>query len=422
TSEQEYLASLAMHGIKLGLDNISFLLRRAGDPQFRYPTVHVAGTNGKGSVVAFLDAMFRAAGYRTGKFTSPHLIHLNERFQIDGRPIADGDLDGAIAKYRNIASDLEYPPTFFELNTAIAFDWFAREQVDIALVEVGMGGRLDSTNVISPIVTAITNIDLEHTAYLGNTLAAIAGEKAGILKPGVPVAITETKAEPLAVLMKIAEEKSCPVQLVGRDFTYDVRGAGWEQRLDYRDEVSEITGATLGLAGTHQGANAACAITLARQLARHFPCLQDAHILAGLANAKWPGRLERVMSDPPVIFDVAHNVAGARRLVEAIDSAVTVIAVSSDKDAAGMIHCLAKIAQPLILTTFSGKRSLPLDSLREAAGELPCETVPSLRQALHRALALASADRPLLVTGSIYAAGEARQILIDEFGAPPPEF
>jgi dihydrofolate synthase/folylpolyglutamate synthase len=390
SSEQDYLLRLTMHGIKLGLDNIRFLLDTAGSPQDRYPTVHVAGTNGKGSVLAFLDAMFRAAGYRVGKFTSPHLIHPNERFQIGGIPIGGAELDAIIARFRQIAEGLEQAPTFFEVNTAVAFEWFANLKVDVALIEVGMGGRLDSTNVITPVATAITNIDLEHTAYLGDTLSAIAGEKAGILKPGIPAIITETRDEPLQVLLRTAAERGSPVHLLDRDFTFDLTGEPWAQQFEYRDERGQIKAQSLGLAGRHQGSNAACAVALARQLQPVFPRLTDAHIQQGLVQAKWPGRLDRVMNDPPVIIDVAHNVAGAQRLVETVKSAVTVLSVSSDKDAAGMIRLLAPISKRLILTTFSGWRSMPLERLKEAAGDAECEAVPDLRDALRTAIGAAA--------------------------------
>jgi dihydrofolate synthase/folylpolyglutamate synthase len=421
-SQRAYLDTLAMHGIKLGLDNIQALLAAADHPQASYPTVHVAGTNGKGSTLALLQAMLCAAGYRTGRFTSPHLLDVTERFQIDGVSIPESALAENIAFFREAAQALPHPPTFFELNTAVAFRYFAQQQVDIALIETGMGGRLDSTNVLTPVVTAVTNIDLEHTAYLGDTLAAIAGEKAGIFKPGVPAVTAETQPEALDVIRHRAALLHCPLEELGRDFSFTLHGPPWDQRITYNSAGLSLHEAPLGLAGRYQGANAAVALALAERLAPRFPRLDNAALLQGLATAHWPGRLERVLDDPPVIIDVAHNVAGARQLTGIFNTAVIIMAVAADKDAAGMIALLAPMAEPLILTTFHGTRALSVDALSAAAAHHPHRTAPSLREAIAMAWPLATAARPLLITGSIFAAGEARQILMDEYGAPPLQF
>ena len=272
-THREYLFSLELHGIKLGLENITGLLNAADNPHERLATVHVAGTNGKGSVIAMLDAMARAAGYTVGRFTSPHLIDVTERFLIDGRPMPSEALDSQIAFFREIAEGMAAAPTFFEMNTAVAFRWFALRGVDLAIIEVGMGGRLDSTNVICPIAAAITNIDLDHTRYLGDTLAQIAFEKAGILKPATPAVISETKPGPLDVILARAGEVGSPTYLLGRDFHFETRGAFPETRFRYSSETLSLDFAPLGLAAPQQ----LCYFILQQSL-DEFPHLHPHHL------------------------------------------------------------------------------------------------------------------------------------------------
>lgn len=408
---RDYLASLEFHGVKLGLENITALLSAAGDPQTTYPSVHVGGTNGKGSVVAFLDAILRAAGYRVGRFTSPHLLDVTERFQVDGVPISSGDLDENITCFQEIAEALPHPPTYFELNTAIAFRYFQQARVDIALVEVGMGGRFDSTNVLAPIATAITNIDLEHTTYLGDTLEKIAFEKAGILKTETPLILAETFAAPRSVILERARELHCPVLELGRDFSYTIKGDSFSQVFAYNGKQTEIGPVNLPLAGRYQGDNAATALALAEVIQLDFPRVTAAVMLEGIANARWPGRLETVSTDPWVILDVAHNPQGARRLAEAVPRSIFVLAVSDDKDAESMIAALAPKAELLILTAFDGRRAMPLETLAAAAGVVPHCTSPTLAAAIELGTARADAEVPLVVTGSIFTVGQASALL-----------
>lgn len=419
---RDYLLGLTLHGVKLGLQNIRYLLDAAGNPQDQYPIVHVGGTNGKGSVLAMLMAMFQAAGYKTGRFTSPHLIDLSERFQVDGRSIPEAELQENIQFFRDIAEGMEPQPTFFEMNTAIAFRWLAQRKVEVGLIEVGMGGRLDSTNVASPIATAITNIDYDHMEFLGDTLEAIAFEKAGILKPGVPTVLGETRPGPREVLLDKAREMGCKVMRSGASFSHELDGDLWHPTLHYRSDTLEFRNAPLALAGRYQGENAAIAVALAGLCHAHFPLMNPKAIRDGLARASWPGRMERVLESPPVIIDVAHNLAGALHLSGAVTSAVVILAVSGDKDATGMVNALAPCADPLILTEFTGKRAMPLNELCAAARHHPHQTAPNLTDAIAHGISLASADRPLLITGSIYMAGEARRILIEHYGASPLRF
>lgn len=419
----DYLYSLTLHGIKLGLSNIRALLEAAGNPQDAYPCIHVAGTNGKGSTLAMLGAMLQAAGYRVGRFTSPHLVRLNERFQINGVMIKDGALDDEIERFRAISEQRDYPPTFFELNTAIAFHWFARERVDVALIETGMGGRLDSTNVITPVACAVTNIDLEHTQYLGETVEEIAYEKAGIIKKDVPVVIGETRSSPRSVLLSRARHEGAPASMLERDFTFSLSGPPLDQRISYESATMAIEDAPLALNGAFQGANAAIAIAVAEACAPRFPRLDRAAILSGLAQAKWPCRMECVFRSPPVYIDVAHNPAGAKRLAETFPRCTVLLAVSADKDAAAMLEHLGPIARHFVVTAYDGARALAPAALADLARPYaPVQTAASVAEALRMALPLARADAPLLITGSIYLAGEARRLLIEQHGAPPLGF
>lgn len=423
-SPREYLFSLEHHGIKLGLETIGYLLRSAGQPQDRYPTVHVAGTNGKGSVVAMLSAILRAAGYMVGRFTSPHLIALNERFQINDEQIPDAELDTEIDFFRTLADQREwFPPTFFEINAAIAFHWFAERAVDCGVIEVGLGGRFDATNVIVPEVSAITTIELEHTRYLGDTLEEIAFEKAGIIKRGRPVVVGEVKPEPRDVILARADELGAPVLLRDRDFHYSVAGPALALDFSFESEALSIGPLRLGLAGRFQGENAATAAAVATLLPQRFPKVDAQAVRTGLESVRWPCRIEKVMDAPPVFIDVAHNAAGARRLAAELDiPCVTILAVSNDKDAVGIVEALAPRTDTLILTEFPGARALPIAKLRAAASTHPHQEAKNLAEAIELGLSYASDDRPLLITGSIFTAGEARKILIERHGAAPMRF
>jgi dihydrofolate synthase/folylpolyglutamate synthase len=421
-SARAYLDNLMLHGIKLGLQNIESLLREGARPHLAYPVVHVAGTNGKGSVLAFLDAILLASGYKTGRFTSPHLMDVTERFLINGAPITDRALEEHVQWCRQSAEKARCVPTYFEACTALAFRSFQKEAVDAALVEVGMGGRFDSTNLVQPSVCAITNIALDHTQYLGSTLAEIAGEKAGIIKKGAPVVTGKMDNAALRVIEKEAREKDAPLYREGIEYSVGQGGSIWAPELHYEGLGVHLEGIKLGLAGMHQVGNAAIALTLALLLQQEFPQISQESIRCGLEKAIWPGRLEVILKDPPVLMDVAHNPAGCGALISAINSCVIVFAVSSDKDARTMLSLLKPLADPLILTRYSGERSLSLEKLTPYAQEKSCLIFPTLGEALERGKEEASEDKPLLITGSIYACGEARDYMMKHWGIPALTF
>jgi len=409
STARDYLASLEFFGIKLGLENILALLHAAGNPHAQLSAIHVAGTNGKGSVLAFLDAIFRAAGYRTGRFTSPHLVDVNERFLLDAQPVTDQQLDAALEHLQGIAQASGRTPTYFELCTAAAFHLFYQHNVEAALIETGMGGRLDSTNVIDPLATAITTIGLDHTQHLGDTLEAIAAEKAGIIKPGRPVIVGRIDDAPLEVITRRAEECGAPTYLLGRHFDAQVTGPAWRPMFVFDSPTLELGPVPLGLAGRHQADNAAVACALALELQHEYKRLSPEAILRGLHEARWPCRLERISDQPPIILDAAHNPAGMAHYPALFRRAVVLFACAADKDAPAMLQRIAPFAQPLVLTQFPGARSAhPDDLARHAPGAVP---LPDLEAALDHAIALATKDTPLLITGSIFLAGAARAIL-----------
>ena len=419
----DYLFGLEFHGIKLGLDNITTLLTAAGNPQHIYPTVHIGGTNGKGSTVAFLDHMLRECGYRVGRFTSPHLIALNERFMINGVSIGDSDLETLIETFRIHAEHADLTPTFFEMNTAIAFQFFADQQVDIALVEVGLGGRFDSTNVITPRVSVVTNIDLEHTQYLGDTYEAIAFEKAGIIKPGVPVIFGNLNAQAGPVLQRVAQEKDAPIFELGGAFTANPQSD--PARFSYSGLSWRLDDLALPLLGGHQLENAAVALAAAELLAEHFLEVTPDRAASGLARTVWPCRMETVLESPKVIIDVAHNPAGAKTLSSLLHTpAILLLSVSTDKDAADMIAHLAPHANHVILTRFDGPRATdPALLQRHVPSTIPTTVQPDFNAAIEAGFALAAeSDTPLLITGSLFTAGQARAYLLEHHNAAPLRF
>jgi len=421
---REFLARLEFFGIRLGLENITRMLEGTGQPQRAYPTIHIAGTNGKGSVAAFVSAMLRAAGYRVGLYTSPHLIDLNERMVIDGNPISDAALDDSLACFQDLCAPWPVQPTYFETATATAFHAFARAGIDVGVIEVGMGGRFDATNVLDPVVCAITPIDYDHMKYLGDTLEQIAFEKAGIIKPCAPVVIAEEKAGPRKVLLEAAAGRGTQAVAAGRDYHWACRGEAMRPMLEYNGPRVRLDSIELALAGRHQAQNAAAAVATGERLLDRFEALTTAHLIEGLRTARWPCRLERVLQDPPVIVDVAHNPGGIAMLVEAIPHCVAVVAVSADKDARAMLERLAPHAERVVLSQVRMHRGMPLADLQAAADSvgLTYDAVPELKPAIARGIAHARGGCPLVITGSIFTAGEARAILQAEYGAPPLSF
>lgn len=413
------LYGLERFGIKLGLDVIRDLLRRIGDPQERFPAIHVTGTNGKGSVCAFLASIFQAAGHRVGLYTSPHLVRFNERIRVDGEMIRDEDVARLYAEIKPHAAAMAAEsetnqPTFFETTTAMAFRHFAEERVDLAVVEVGMGGRLDATNVVRPDACAITRIGLEHTENLGRTIERIAKEKAGILKPGVPAV---TVAQPaLRVIRQRATELECPLTVVGRDVTYSRTNFDLDgQHLILEDGLR--LDAFIPLLGSYQPENAATAYAVALALREKWGLTKES-IAEGFATAQWPGRLQVVRDDPLVIVDGAHNAPAAVAEAESLQElfpgqkVTFVLGVLNDKDLAGIAEALGPLAAKVYACKPKTPRAFEPEEVGRAFGSFaPVEIVPHVKDAIPRAVDAAGEDDVIVVTGSIYVAGEALELL-----------
>jgi dihydrofolate synthase/folylpolyglutamate synthase len=410
------LYRLRRFGIKLGLDVISGLLAHLGNPQQYYHCIHVAGTNGKGSVAASLASLLTAAGYRTGLYTSPHLVRFNERIAIDGRPIEDDEVMAAYAAV-NAAPTRDREPTFFEFATAMALDAFRRQKVQWAVIETGMGGRLDATNIIRPEVSIITNISLEHRAYLGATLAAIAGEKAGIIKEGVPVVSGVTQPTALAAVRKAADIHQAPLLQLGTDFRVRRRPDG---SLDYSGLRHQWHRLSLALRGPHQYTNAALALAACETIDPLAPRIIDAEVIRdGLQRTRWPGRLEIVREHPTVILDGAHNLAAARNLGrylagEARGRPVTlVVGILDDKPFRPMLRALLPSCHRVICTRPRIDRALPAQRLAEEARIQGAKVMiqPTVAEAVKTAIAMAAPEEIVCVAGSLYVVGEAKEVL-----------
>jgi dihydrofolate synthase/folylpolyglutamate synthase len=394
----------------LKLERMSALLRRLGDPHARLRLVHVTGTKGKGSTCALVASVLRAAGYRVGLFTSPHLTRVEERMQVDGVPIAPAELAALMAEVapavRALEADARYPPpTFFEIGTALGFLHFVRRRCAVAVVEVGLGGRFDSTNVCRPLVSVVTNVGIDHTAQLGHTLEAIAYQKAGIIKRRVPAVSGVVQPGPRAVVRAVAAEVGAPLWEVGPE---SYPGPEW----------------AVGLPGAHQRANAAlarCAIDRLRDAGMPIP---DAAVARGLAEVKWPARIELVSTAPAVILDTAHNVPSAEALVDTLRTSFpvpgvkrVVFAMSSDKQFAEVLRMLAGHFDHFHLTKYGiNPRCVPPEQLaavlaRVAPGT-PFTTHPTSSEALDAARAAAGPADLVCVTGSVFLAGELRPVLV----------
>ncbi|HTU88574.1 MAG TPA: folylpolyglutamate synthase/dihydrofolate synthase family protein [Gemmataceae bacterium] len=420
------------HADDLKLEHMRSLLARLDNPHQRLRIVHVAGSKGKGSTAAMLASILRQAGYRTGLFTSPHLCRVEERFQVDGQAISLAELTALLDEIRHCveAEDRSggVPYTFFEVATAVGFLHFVRRRVEAAVLEVGLGGRLDSTNVCQPIVSVITSISFDHTNLLGDRLAAIAAEKAGIIKLGRPVISGTTVPEARAVIERISRERRSPLRQLGVDFRYTYTPGRVTATQTQLSRVSVTTEHRrwpefqLNLLGDHQAANAAVAVACVEALLAEGWRLPDAAVATGLAEVSWPARLEVVARRPLIALDCAHNVASALALVRTLQTSfpparrLLVFAGSSDKDLAGMFRVLSPHFAHAFLTRYTDNpRSVSAERLAEllrANGNLSATLCPTPADAYRAAHAAAASDDVIVITGSVFLAGELRPLLV----------
>jgi len=404
----EWLYTLeAAKGMDFKLERVALALERLGNPQRRFASVHVAGTNGKGSVAAMLHAMLSAGGHRVGLYVSPHLERFTERIRVGQAEVTEAEVVELASDVRRVAASRGAELTFFELVTVMAFLHFARAGVEVAVVEVGLGGRLDATNVIDPEVSVITTIALDHTEFLGETIAAVAAEKGGIIKPHRPVVIGVVGAEAAAVLNRIAAERHAEVFQAGRDY----RVTSTEEGLQFDGLGSSFRGLELGVPGTYQYENAATALAAVAVLRSRFP-LAEAAIRGGLASVRWPGRFETVGTTPLIILDGAHNVAGMAALVSELTPLLrgrklhVLFAVMRDKQWRAMIELLGPLCASATVTQVlppRGEAPEQVADIFRSYCPAGCEADPV--QAWEKTRTRVGSDDVLLVTGSLFLVG-----------------
>lgn len=410
-----YIHSISWRGSKPGLERISEMMEQLGNVQEDLKFIHIAGTNGKGSVSAMLSSVLTAAGYRTGLFISPYIMRFNERMQVNGMPISDEELAEIVTEVQPVAESMTERPTEFEIITAAAFLWFARQKCDIVVLETGLGGRLDATNLISKNVCAvITNLGMDHMEYLGNTLGEIAGEKCGILKPGCPVVAYRSAPEAMKVIRARAKELECPVRTADfgkiKALSADLQG----QTFQYK-QFPELT---VHLLGAHQLKNAAVALETISVLRKAGWEIPDEAVVQGMDATRWPGRFEVLQDNPLVIVDGAHNPQGVESLIAAVKEylpgqhIVCVTGVLADKDWKPMMDRLKTVVSDFVAVTPDSPRALGNVRLaryltdREHWVSVADDVEKGLTGALERAKATGGM---VLACGSLYMAADVRR-------------
>jgi len=411
----------ATHGIRPGTERVRRILDLLGRPERAFAAVHVAGTNGKGSVCAMVESILRAEGVRTGLYTSPHLVRFHERIRVDGAPVGDADLaaciDAVETEAARAAGGGAGEATFFEIGTAVAFEHFRRAGVQAAVIETGLGGRWDATNVVDPLVAAICEVDLDHGEYLGRTIAAVAAEKAGIVKPGRPVVCGATHPDAVAVIRAAASAAGSTLIDAAAAVSVRRRPAGLDgQRLSISTSQTDFPPVRLPLLGRHQAANAAVAVAVVEAFGDATgAAIGAASLVRGLESVRWPARLQVLDRDPPVLLDGAHNPHGARALAGALDELRggrpigLVAGVMADKDAAGFFRAIAPAATRCWTVPVRCERAAPPAALRDAAraAGIGAEAADSVDAGLAAALDWArEAGGWVCIAGSLYLAGE----------------
>jgi len=427
----DYLYGLQKFGTKFGLDNITKLCEISGNPHKSFLSIHIAGTNGKGSTSAIIESILRKAGLSTGLFTSPHLVSFTERIKVNGVDISEEDVISLTEEIKEIASGLkDFYPTFFEVVTAMAFIYFQRKKIDIAVIEVGMGGRLDSTNIINPEVCIITPVSFDHKEFLGNTLEEIAFEKAGIIKNNVPVICSHQEPDALKIISKKAREMNSTLSNYGKDFSSVLK----ENKIsgihfDYKDMDIEISNIFLPLSGNHQIENASVAIKASIEFFKKhsynklFSDIENIKesIRNGVSSVKWHGRLELIHFNPDVLIDGAHNPAAASVLADNLKKVflkkykkiIMLLGIMNDKDIEGIMKPLFSVASDLILTAPSYNRAALPSKLLDTAVKFGFKNAyisKDMDSAIKKAFSLYENNSLIVVTGSFYTIGETCEI------------
>jgi dihydrofolate synthase/folylpolyglutamate synthase len=414
-----YLNSLGIHRVKLSLDRISKILETFDNPHKNLTCITIAGTNGKGSVAALVASILGAAGFKVGLYTSPHLINISERIRVNGEEISPSDLSRLIMEIKGKASKiLTEQPTYFEVLTAVAFLYFHEKQVHYAVLEVGMGGRFDATNIANPIASVITNIHLDHTKYLGDNIDSIAYEKAGVIKFGVPV-VTGADGSALRVISTVAQKQSARLLRIGRDFSSNSKNITY---FNYNGHSFNLTNLQLSLPGLYQINNATLAIATIETLYEHFGIdINEKSLRMGLSTATWEGRMETLRLNPPLILDGAHNPSAAHALGSSLMHAypdkkfLFLIGMLADKDHENYLKELSPIAEGIIITEVPSERHMPSEDLANISRRY----VDSVRVINDPEMAFIELKRhdstPACVTGSLYLIGAVKKSIIENY-------
>jgi dihydrofolate synthase/folylpolyglutamate synthase len=419
----EWLYSFDKYGWVFGLDRIRFLLEQVGNPQDSLKIIHVAGTNGKGSVCQYISSVLEKAGYTVGEYLSPHIERFSERITINNKEISDDDLARLIMQVRPFVEKMmqqNNTPTFFEIVTVLACLYFKERAVDFSVVEVGLGGRLDATNVVHPLVSVITNISLEHTDILGKDAASIASEKAGIIKENIAV-ITAAKHDAFDVIQRTARERNAPILCIDQTMWKRICFQWKYQEFLIHGSFKDYTVRT-SLLGQHQGENITVAIAVIERLQMNGLYITDNDIIEGIAAASHPGRMELVSDNPLILLDGAHNPAGVHMLVETLQQdfsthrLILVLGVLKDKDIRSMLAAVVPIAEVVIVTKTKVLRAADPEMLKQDILKLNAnKTVlvhPSVPDAIDHARNIARQNDLICVTGSLFTVGEARSYLL----------
>lgn len=417
----KYLYSLEKYGILLGLENIQILLSLIGNPEKKFKSIHIVGTNGKGSTSTFLSSILVEGGYKTGTYTSPHLIDFSERITISGKPIPQEDIKNLAFMMKEVIENSPYskrPFTFFEVTTAMAFYYFAKEMVDIAIIEAGLGGRLDATNTLDPLLTIITTIGLEHKEFLGDTIEKIAFEKASVIKKDIPCVTGVKEIDALNVIEREAKAKNAPLYRLGKEFFPEKIN---NYHFNYKGIFTNYDDLQLeNLIGINQFDNSSLSIAAVELISRKGFKIGKKEIYEGIKKAKWPGRFEIIRKIPPFIIDGAHNPQGVESLIRNLDAFFPglkfkiILTVLKDKDIKEMIDKLTPYAEEIVLVPNKNERSYKRyeyerlfknNNLFSFANDIPSV----IKNCIHEK------DKPILLTGSLYGIGEAKEVLNEIF-------
>ena len=418
----DWLYGFQKFGIKLGLERINHIAKELGNPQKKYKLIHVGGTNGKGSVCKFLGSMLSSSGYNVGIYTSPHLQHISERIVVGNNRITEDELILLVNKIKPIIDDMvkkNNPPTFFEIFTVIAFQYFSDKNVDFAVVEVGLGGRYDATNIVDPAISIITNVSLEHQNILGKNIKDIAFEKAGIIKNNVSV-ITASKGSALKVIENVAKEKNAPISTIGKKNWKRLNNCIDNQEFLIKGFLKEYYVRTY-MMGRHQGENIALALAAIEKLQMNGTYITDTSIIEGIRKTVNPGRMEIVSYEPLFLLDGTHNKTGMQTLADSLkndfeyDRLIVVLGILSDKDVRSMLSIIVPLAAFFVTTKSNSARACDPNELKETIEKLGYKNEVIVKERIPDALeyskSIAKKDDLICVTGSLFTVGEARDYL-----------